>query len=332
MSSSNDAPKNTVFDVPAYFIFTREVLEMAVIIAVLVTFINRIVADNEPVRKKMLRQVWIGSVAGLAVSIGLAVLFIILFQAAKVDIWGTEEFELIFEAVFKLLACLLITGMAFTMLKVDVMQIKWTRKLRAAAQEALDAVDENKWGLMLLPFTVILREGLETLVLLGGTSSSSSATAIILPAIAGTITGCAIGLLVYKGGQRMVLKYFTWTSMIFLLFIGAGLFMGGLHEVEELLGETAKVFSIKDKTFSQKTGNIFFQIMGALFGWRSSGTILTTVAYFAYWLMVIPGLMWYSKKQARAANELKRQVAEEDSAGTLTAGDDSDDAKQRLVA
>ncbi|KAI9190450.1 high-affinity iron permease [Blastocladiella emersonii ATCC 22665] len=315
-----------VFDVPAYFIFSREVLEMAVIIAVLVTFINRIMASNEKLRKQMVRQVYLGAIAGTLVSIALAVIFIILFQTLRVDIWGTETFEIIFEAVFKLLACALITIMAFTMIKVEYWQLKWERKLRVAAQEAMETMNKSKWTMFLLSFTVVLREGLETLVLLGGTSSSASAKSIILPAITGIITGCLIGWLVYKGGSTIALKVFVQVSIVFLLFIAAGLFMGGCHEIEELTGGEIVVLEIEDVEFDPDDGNVFFQIIGALFGWRSEWTVVTVVTYFLYWVVALPALYFYNRKQTRLAEALAR---EEGQSGSTIAGDD--DETKRIV-
>ncbi|KAI9190490.1 high-affinity iron permease [Blastocladiella emersonii ATCC 22665] len=295
------------FDVPAYFIFSREVLEMAVIIAVLVTFINRIMASNDDLRKLMIRQVYLGAAAGAAVSIALAIVFIILFQALRVDIWGTETFEILFEAFFKFLACALITVMAFTMVKVEYWQLKWEQKLRNAAEEAMTTMQKNKWPMFLLSFTVVLREGLETLVLLGGTSSSASAKSIILPAITGIITGCLIGWLVYKGGHTVALKAFVHVSLVLLLFIAAGLFMGGCHEVEELTGGEIVILEIEDREFDGEEGNVFFQLIGALFGWRSEWTLVTTITYFLYWIVALPALFLYNRKQTRLAEEFAKK-------------------------
>ncbi|ORZ36327.1 iron permease FTR1 family-domain-containing protein [Catenaria anguillulae PL171] len=289
------------FDVPAYFVFTREVIEMSVIIAVLITFLHRCLANDVDMRKRMIRQVYLGSLAALAICIGIAILFIVLFQAFRIDVWGTETFEIVFEAIMMLLATAVVTAMVFTFLKVEFWQLKWERKLATAANEALESMNRNSWTMAALPFTIVMREGLETLVLLGGTSASSSAKSIILPAITGTATGLLIGWLAFKGGKMIVLKRYIQISTVFLLFVAAGLFMRGCHEIEELTGGEIILWEIEDPTFSHDDGNLFFQVIGSLFGWRNEATLVTTISYFAYWVVTLPALWWYNKRQQRNA-------------------------------
>ncbi|KNE60202.1 FTR1 family protein [Allomyces macrogynus ATCC 38327] len=320
---------NTIFSVPAFVVFLRETLEAAIILAVLLTFINKLLVDHEEMRKRVVRQVWIGTAAGLLLTVLLGVIFIVVFTTLAVDLW--ENVEAVWEAVFQLIAVVLITVMAFTMVQVEHWQAKWERKLRQATSDALESVERKKWAMILLPFTVILREGLEAIVLLGGTAASASATAVILPAITGIAGGCLLGYLLFKGGNQLVLRRFMLFSTVFLLFVAAGLCGNAAHEIEELVedGEEAEgatedysdegyVWNITDPAFDEGEGG-FFSVMNSLFGWRHKATVATTIAYFGYWVLALAGLWWWRKRQNR------KMLAD----GMLEDGLDSSDATMK---
>lgn len=80
-----------LFDVPAYFILLRETLEVTIILAVLLGLVDKMLFDNEPLRKKLKKQIWIGSAAGLSVSLLIGIIFIIVFYVVKKDLWEDSE-------------------------------------------------------------------------------------------------------------------------------------------------------------------------------------------------------------------------------------------------
>jgi high-affinity iron transporter len=80
-----------LFDVPAYFILLRETLEATIILAVLLGFIDKLVLDDESVRKKLKRQIWYGTAAGLGVSLLIGAIFIGIFYTIKRNLWEESE-------------------------------------------------------------------------------------------------------------------------------------------------------------------------------------------------------------------------------------------------
>ena len=80
-----------IFDVPAYFILLRETLEVTIILAVLLGFIDNLSLGNEQLKKKFKKQIWIGSAAGLGVSLVIGVIFIVVFYAVKRNLWEDSE-------------------------------------------------------------------------------------------------------------------------------------------------------------------------------------------------------------------------------------------------
>ncbi|KAI9219961.1 iron permease FTR1 family-domain-containing protein [Blastocladiella britannica] len=287
---------------------------MAVVIAVLVTFINRILYNDPELRSRMTRQVYLGAAAGLVVCLAIAAAFIIAFQVFRVDVWGSDHFEQLWQGIFKLVATLMITFMCFTMIKAEYWQLKWEQKLRAAAREAVNSAAgaagldgaRQRWAMFILPFTVVIREGLEALVLLGGTSASASAKSIILPAITGTLTGVAIGWLVWRGGRSMVLTRYIQISTGFLLLVAAGLFASCEHEFEEL-ADTETVWVEFGDDWDKEEGNVFAQFLG-LMGWTNKWTMGTTLSYIGYWVVVLPLMYVYWRRQSVAADRMKAEA------------------------
>ena len=60
----------------------------------------------------------------------------------------------------------------------------------------------GKWALFTLPFIVVLREGLEAVVFVGGVSLGQSARAIPIAAIVGIICGLICGFAIYTFASR----------------------------------------------------------------------------------------------------------------------------------
>jgi len=79
--------------------------------------------------------VWIGALTGIVVSILLGIAFIVAFYAAKTTLFKGDG-KAIFFGYVSLLAALLITLLAFAMLRFMNYEKKWERKLTAAAQKA----------------------------------------------------------------------------------------------------------------------------------------------------------------------------------------------------
>ncbi|KAI9138321.1 iron permease FTR1/Fip1/EfeU, partial [Paraphysoderma sedebokerense] len=207
VSDSATTATNTVFSVPAFFIFLRETVEAAVILGVLLAFLNKLVVNNDTLLRQLKRQVWIGTLAGVLVSVILGIVFVVVWHVAKVDIWRSNNgsFGPIFEAVFMYIAVLIISIMAFTMLRIQNWQHKWAKKLEKAASESVNDVQKKKFALIFLPFTIVLREGLESVLLLGGTSSQYAPTSVILPALVGLIVGALIGYVFYRAGSLVAI-------------------------------------------------------------------------------------------------------------------------------
>lgn len=129
-----------LFSIQIFFIILRETLETAIIISVLLSFINQrssSVQDQDQdenfvkVQNKLKFQVWFGALFGLVVCLLIGSIFIIGFYYVGQDYWSYTE--RLWEGVFSLLSSIIITIMGIGLLRINkIMKIKWWIKLGEA--------------------------------------------------------------------------------------------------------------------------------------------------------------------------------------------------------
>jgi high-affinity iron transporter len=78
--------------------------------------------------------VWLGAGLGLLLSLIFAVIFIIIYYTLDNEVFSGKG-EQIFEGVICVIASVMITVLAFGMLKMMALQEKWNRKLKKSAME-----------------------------------------------------------------------------------------------------------------------------------------------------------------------------------------------------
>ncbi|KAG9285455.1 hypothetical protein G9A89_010930 [Geosiphon pyriformis] len=311
-----------LFDIPAFFILFRETLECAVILSVMLGFLDKLLPDpsDASLKKKFQRQIWAGLIAGLSVSLIIGAIFIAVFYTVARNLW--EDSEPIWEGIFSLIASIIITIMAFGMLRVKHWKLKWENKLRNATENHLNKQKKGeKWALFILPFTVVCREALESIVFIAGIGFDKPATGLPIPAILGILAGALVGYIIYRGSHNVTLEVFFNIMTTILFFIAAGLFSICSHELHEAsTGEDEDIaweLDCCDPDTHQGWG-----IVKALFGWRNKATIASTVAYFVYWAAVLLGLLFmYLREQKRSINGPNKTLTNEDTNNSFSEKD-----------
>lgn len=297
-----------VFSVPAFFILFRETLEASIILSVMLTLINKLVEDAST-RKRMKRQVWAGVVAGVATSMAAATVFLSLYYTVAKKAWDNSE--ALWEGILGLIAVVLITLMAFSMIRVDTWRAKWERKLTKVTVEALNRERDvqskkSKYALFLIPFTVVVREGVEAVIFLGGIGLEGSGTAYPIPAVVGALCGVLVGYLLYKGGNHVAFKGFLGAATLLLLVIAAGLFAGSVHELEEYTDNEHFLWQLK---CCDPEGNNVWSLLNAVVGWRNEATKGTLSSYIMYWAFVVATLVFLRFKWNREAELTSQETA-----------------------
>ena len=252
----------------------REGVEAALIVSIVLAYLTRTGRGEGAAR------VWLGT--GLAAAVSLVV-GIVLFNTVGAF---EEPYEQIFEGTTMLVAAAVVTWMLF-----------WMRRQAASVKGELHAAIDRvaasgaSWGLALLAFTAVIREGLETSLFLVGqaTSARSEAVWILLGALTGLVLASLIGYGLYRGSRRLNLgSFFRWTG-IALVFIAAGLLSHGIGEFIEIgaLGNgfwTATAFDLSGILSHEEGIGAFLR---AILGYSADPAVLTIGAHVAYLVVVL---------------------------------------------
>ncbi|MCI0345822.1 MAG: FTR1 family protein, partial [Chloroflexi bacterium] len=250
----------------------REGVEAALIVAIVLAYLVK--TGNA----RHASKVWIG--AGLAIAISVVAGLVIFTTVGGLE----EPYEQAFEGAAMLLAAGVVTWMLF-----------WMRRqasgLRNELQAAVDRVltEGTAYGLAVLAFTAVIREGIETSLFLVGqaTSADANAPSVLVGALVGLAIAVVIGWGFYTGSRRIDLRvFFRWTG-IALVFIAAGLLSHAIHEFVEIgvvTFGTATAYDISSILSHQDGIGAFLR---AIFGYSASPEIVTLVAHVTYLVLVL---------------------------------------------
>jgi high-affinity iron transporter len=256
-------------DLSALVIALREGIEMSLITGIVLAYLTQVGA------RRAHRWVWLGVGAALAVSLG----FLAVLNLLNAEFTGSTE--KIFEGATMLLAASFLTWMIFWMLR----QARYLKsELQQAVQEAL-AAGGAAWGIGLLVFFAVVREGVETALLLFAAPGQGK----LLGSVIGVTAAVSIGVLIYAFGRRIDLRTFFKLTGVLLVFFAAGLVTHGVHEfVEAGVINGGPVLFDLSATLPDKEG--VGAMLRSLLGYSADPTLIEGIAYAAY--LVLAVVLW----------------------------------------
>jgi len=217
-------------------IFAREFLEATVIIGQYRTVLLRSDDWQDPDRQKQgLKAITVSALLAALVAIIVTMCVAIPLAVLSRDL--DETAAIIIEGVSKIVAAICILQLSLKIPKFLGVY---------ASKKGEDGVSIGL-SLKSIRFNVawnIWREIAEIGVFLIPFFLGDGAKAIPLSGIAGIVVGALLGGLIYLANKRCKNKFWLAAFMaILLLFLSTGLFVGGCHEFEEVLGETSKIYN-----------------------------------------------------------------------------------------
>ena len=266
-----------------FFTGLREGVEAALIVSIILAYLAQ--TGN----RHHFGKIWTGTGVALLASV---IVGIVLF----LTVGGLEEpYEQIFEAAAMFLAAGVLTWMLFWMRRQ-------ARSVKGQLQAAVDRVlsSGSAWGLGLLAFTAVIREGIETSLFLTGqlfaaptVPGAEGRLSVLAGALLGLIAAAVLGWLIYVGARRINYGTFFRLTGLMLIFIAAGLLAHAVHELVEIgainvLTQTA--FDISAILPHEGEGATIGLFLRALFGYTSTPEVITLLAYLAY---LVPVLVFY---------------------------------------
>jgi high-affinity iron transporter len=260
--------------IPTFVIFLREGIEASMIVAILLSYLSRV---NQ---RKHFRDVWLGVAAAMVLVLagGFGAFFLIKeYEGSNVQTY--------FETATYLIAAGVLTGMTYWMHKHARTMAK---ELQVRSDLALSR--GTRWGLGVLSFQAVGREGLETMVFtlaIVFASSRQAATPVhgdllLVGALLGLLVALALAYAMYKMGAKLNLGRFFRVLGLILMFFAAGLLADAVENFEQLgwlnLG---KHVMWNSSGLVSETSNLG-DLLHSLLGYADHPTVMQAVVWLGY--------------------------------------------------
>ncbi|MHB1021916.1 MAG: Fe-S-containing protein [Acidobacteriaceae bacterium] len=195
----------------AFIITLREGVEAALIVGIVFAYLNKIG------RQELKRVVYWALAAAAAGCLGIAAI-----------IAHTQFNQDIFEGWVMLVAAVFVISMIWFMHRT-------ARRLKGDIESRIGnfASEGSKIGLFLFVFLMVLREGVETVLILAAVSLNSTELLSFIGTLLGVTCAVVFGVMFIKGSLRINLQRFFKVTTIILYFVTFQLLVSGLHELSE---------------------------------------------------------------------------------------------------
>lgn len=210
---------------PTFLITLREGVEAALVVGIVMAYLTK------AGQSRLNTWVYGGIGAGLVASALVGVLFFQAFQViGAANPAYASVMKPLLQSLFSAVAIVLLSWMLIWM-------TRQSRRLKGELEGEINTALANDvqagWGIFVLIFFAVLREGFETVIFLA--AQYQEGWMPIFGAFAGLIAAVGIGILLFKLGVNINLKLFFLWMGVFLLLIVAGLVVSALSHFDAAL-------------------------------------------------------------------------------------------------
>lgn len=271
-----------------YLITFREVLEAALIIAIMLSYLIR-THKNE-----LVRYVWYGVYSAILSSLSLGAFIWFIYGIL------VETYRLLFEALAAFIAVIVLSSMIYWMaIKGKYIKQEIEKRIEAFVTKG------TVIGLISVAFIVVFREGFETVLFLTPFLLENAITSFI-GIIVGIITALILSYGIFIAGMEINLRNFFYFTSILLILLAGGLAGYGIHELLEyyekigvhvgLLAEPVYSLNIPEDSLLHHKG-IIGSIFAVMFGYSVSPELARIIIHLGYLIIMFPIVIWTYKKQ-----------------------------------
>ena len=239
---------------------------MALIVGIVMAYLSQVKATAAK------RWAWAGVGAATAVSLA----FLGILNALDKEFEGATE--QLFEGTTMLLATAFLTWMILWMARNS-------RSLKGELQRGISAALDRggaAWGIFLLVFFAVVREGVELALLLFAAPGEGK----LLGTVIGLALAVGIAVLIYAFGRRVDLRTFFRVTTFFLLLFAAGLLSHAAHEfVEAGLLEPIEGPALWSTAAVLPEDEGLGSVLRSLFGYADTPHVIEVVTYLGYFVI-----------------------------------------------
>jgi high-affinity iron transporter len=271
-----------------YLIGLREGLEAALVVTILLTYVKKIG------RRDVVPRIWAGVALAVAVALGLGAL--LTYGAYGLTFEAQETIG----GLLSIVAVGFVTWMIFWMLNTGS---KLSSHLRGDVDKHLAGAG---WGLVLVAFLAVGREGIETaLFIWAAVKSTGETTFPLVGAGLGIVTAVVLGYLIFRGLLTInISKFFTVTGA-FLVVVAAGVLSYGVHDLQEanvLPGLNSLAFNV---SAAVPPDSWYGTLLKGTVNFSPATTWLELTVWLAYVIPVAALFILTVRRRRKAANTVE---------------------------
>lgn len=200
----------------ALLVALREGVEAALVVGIVLVYLNR------TGRSALKGFVWAGVLAACAASLGAALLL---------ERWAISQDG--FEGLLMLVASVLVVTMIVWMNRV-------ARSLKKEIEQRVEAYVQGTtraagWGVGGFVFLMVVREGVELVLILRAVELSSTGVQVWIGTLLGVTIAAAVGFFFFEGTLRIPLHRFFSVTTVILMVVAFQLALTGVHELSEAM-------------------------------------------------------------------------------------------------
>jgi high-affinity iron transporter len=267
---------NLIDTIIPLFLGFREGLEAVLVVVIILSYLKK---TNQQHYNK---YVYLGSILAIVASVIFAIIFTTLFGGF------TGTLEEIFEGLTFIISGIFIVTLVLWVSKEGP---KMRQTLEKKVEQSIEK--EKLLSITILSFVIIIREGIELVLLLTGATSIGSLdpSAVIVGSLIGLGLSLIIGILIFFGVKTINLTVFFKVTNVILILFAAGLITYGVHELIEagivnpIIAEVWNIKHILPENFpdDNPTTPEWLEITGsllkALFGYNANPSLLEIIIY-----------------------------------------------------
>lgn len=195
----------------AFVITLREGVEASLIVGIVFAYLNKI--GRADLKRTVMQAVGAALLCSVLVAVVLA---------------RTQFNQDIFEGAVMLVAAFFVISMIWFMNRT-------AKALKGKIESKIGslAANSSRSGLFLFVFLMVLREGVETVLILSAVSLNSTELMSFFGTLLGITLAVVFGVLFVKGSVRINIHRFFRVTTVILYFVAFQLLVSGLHELSE---------------------------------------------------------------------------------------------------
>lgn len=209
--------------------------------------------------------------------------------------------QTIFETATYLIAAAVLTYMTFWM-RNHARSL--SSELRARTDAALDG--RARWGLGVLSFQAVGREGLESMVFTLAIVFASSAKGVLVGGIAGLMVSLAMAFAIYHLGKRLNVAAFFKVIGALLIVFAAGILVDAVQNLQQLAWLPLLTQPVWDTTSVLTESSTLGDIVHSFFGYADQPTVLQLIVYVLYVAVTVAAFLGLKRRRHSAVAPVVR--------------------------